>query len=118
MSGLILIFSTCLRPFIFTVTLPPPEEASTIVSSIFFCSTSYCRLACETNSCKLNPPILSSALLPIINDCPDLRAKFFLHLLHDRVLLGSAASPSIGCGTLGNGLRCTTGNDAYFDRTS
>src|SRR5712692_1467630 len=58
-SGSIFMLKTCLRPSILTVTLPPPEEPSTTVSSIFFCSTSYCRLACDINSCRLNPPIVA-----------------------------------------------------------
>src|SRR5271156_6510767 len=62
-SGSILTLNTCLRPFILTTTLPPPEEPSTTVSSIFFCRTSYCRLACDINSCRLNPPIVDPQLV-------------------------------------------------------
>src|SRR5208283_4625823 len=56
-SGSILMASTCLRPSILTVTVPPPDEASTTVCSIFFCSVSYCCFACAMSSCKLNPDI-------------------------------------------------------------
>src|ERR1039458_7795951 len=113
-SGSILMASTCLRPSILTVTVPPPAEASTTVCSIFFCSTSYCCLACDISSCKLNPDIrkfvignlkvrgllnyklqianykLVSSFLPIIDHGADFRSEFVLQVLHDRVLFGSA----------------------------
>src|SRR5258708_18931144 len=56
-SGSIRRLSNCLRPSIFAVTVPPPDEASTTVSCIFFCKVSYCDLAFDINSCRLNPPI-------------------------------------------------------------
>ena len=33
------------------------DQPSTTVSSIFFWRVSYCRLACDINSCRLNPPM-------------------------------------------------------------
>src|SRR5580658_1735938 len=56
-SGSICRLSSCLRPSILAVTVPPPDEASTTVSCIFFCRVSYCALAFDINSCKLSPPI-------------------------------------------------------------
>src|SRR6516162_1456680 len=55
--GSSLIPNRCLRPSIFTVTDPPPEELSTTVSCIFFCKASYWRLACDIKSWRLNPLI-------------------------------------------------------------
>src|SRR5258708_3695106 len=103
---------TCLRPSILTVTVPPPEEASTTVCSIFFCSVSYCCLACDMISCKLKPDIenlltaetpgnkfnfFSFSLrlggsnllfLPIVDHGADFGAELFLHALHDRIMFG------------------------------
>src|SRR6266852_5925424 len=56
-SGSMRRLSSCLRPSIFAVTVPPPDEASTTVSCIFFCRVSYCALAFDISSCRLNPPI-------------------------------------------------------------
>src|ERR1700746_1049388 len=56
-SGSIRRLSSCLRPSIFAVTVPPPDEASTTVSCIFFCTESYCAFAFDIRSWRLNPPI-------------------------------------------------------------
>src|SRR5215472_14920636 len=100
-SGSILMLNTCLRPSIFTVTLPPPAELSTTVSCIFFCSTSYCRLACDINSCRLNPLITPRAKTRwnsfslVIDNGADFRTKFFHHPPHHWLLLGAAAAASV-----------------------
>src|SRR5215469_1159057 len=110
-SGSILMLNTCLRPSIFTVTLPPPAELSTTVSCIFFCSTSYCRLACDINSCRLNPLIRTSSKtglnsFPFVIDYgTDFRAKFFHHPFHHWFLLGASAAASIRRGRRFPGVR-------------
>src|SRR6478752_3651535 len=109
-SGSILMFNTCLLPSIFTVTVPPPAEPSTTVSCIFFCRVSYCCLACDISSCRLNPPMSSVpgflgalrelALVLVVNNRANLRPELFLHAPHHRVLLGAATAAAIArCGT-------------------
>src|SRR5208283_5152208 len=61
-------------------------------------------------------------LLPIVDDGTDFGSKFFLHALHDGILLGSAAGTSVGRrgrlagrgGRLGRAARF----DQKFDRSS
>src|ERR1700678_3825319 len=84
--------SSCLRPSIFAVTVPPPEEASTIVSCIFFCRVSYCDFAFDINSCRLNPPMVALPLLLVIDYRANLGAEFLLQAPDDWVLLGAAAA--------------------------
>src|SRR5713101_6770216 len=142
-SGSILIPNTCLRPSILTVTVPPPEEPSTTVSSIFFCSVSYCRLACDINSCRLNPPIryvpdflsgvsystafsskenprgycgFSLAFSFVIDNGANLGAEFFPHAVDYGILLGPAPPASVGRRRMRRSrLRHAPGNDSEPD---
>src|SRR5215469_5839532 len=97
-SGSILRLSNCLRPSILTVTVPPPDEASTTISCIFLCSVSYCCLACDISCWRLNPPIAPSLLLvPLVDDGANLGAEFFLQAAHDGIVFGAPAAATIGC---------------------
>src|SRR5579864_6363595 len=114
-SGSIRRLSNCLRPSIFAVTVPPPDVASTTVYCILFCRASYCDLAFDIRSCKLNPPMdcclsflrswcwvldvrkfllpktqYSLPFVPVINDGADLRSELFLHATDDWILLRAA----------------------------
>src|SRR5208337_2479012 len=111
-SGSMRILSSCFRPSIFAVTVPPPDEASTTVSCIFFCRVSYCDFAFDISSCRLNPPIdprlpASGAGLPeqpetgsrmpvflpfllIVDHGPNLGPEFLPQTLHHLVLLRPA----------------------------
>src|SRR5262249_49283376 len=61
-SGSIFRLNNCLRPSILTLTVPPPEDASTTVSCIFFCRVSYCCLACDISCWRLKPPMNTSKI--------------------------------------------------------
>src|SRR3984893_895415 len=95
-SGSIRKLRSCLRPSIFAVTVPPPDEASTTVSCIFFCRVSYCAFAFDIKSCRLNPPIVALALLLVVNHRTNLRPEFFPHALHHGILFCPAAASAIG----------------------
>src|SRR5579863_1988626 len=128
-SGSMRRLSNCLRPSILAVTVPPPAEASTTVSCIFFCRFAYCACAFDISSCRLNPPIgirllapaiqLSecscnrkpeAALLPflsVINHRPNFRAEFFAHALHYGILLSAAATSESVCAVSSRARRPT-----------
>src|SRR5579872_459241 len=120
-SGSMRRLSNCFRPSIFAVTVPPPDEASTIVSCIFLCSASYCAFAFDIRSCRLNPPISPSeasfnvakfqgfqrctrkpelktlelsflSFLSVIDHGSNLGPELFLHATHHGVLFRTAAS--------------------------
>src|SRR5664279_4305991 len=101
-SGSITTPKTCFCPFILTVTLPPPDEASTVICCIFSCSFSACCRACASMSCKLNPSMKSPTfagcnravrLAPflMIDHGTNFGAKLFLHALHDGIGHGATA---------------------------
>src|ERR1700751_4976787 len=111
-SGSMRRLSSCLRPSIFAVTVPPPDEASTTVSCIFFCRESYCAFSLDISSWRLNPPIkpqvskfqgfkvsrvkfrqISETIetshlpfLPVVDHRSYLGAEFFLHAAADGIL--------------------------------
>src|ERR1700730_18628959 len=80
--------SNCLRPSIFAVTVPPPDEASTTVSCIFFCRVSYCDLAFDISSCRLNPPMSCLSLVCIAGceECMGPAPDEVLMILHNQYI--------------------------------
>src|SRR2546423_15254753 len=102
-SGSIRRLSSCLRPSILAVTVPPPEVASTTVSCIFFCRLSYCDLALDISSCRLKFPMrLFRAkdervrpflfLLPIIDYGTNLGPELLAQAPHHGILFRPAAA--------------------------
>src|SRR5271157_5802983 len=87
-SGSMRRLSNCLRPSILTVTVPPPDVASTTVSCIFFCRASYCDFAFDISSCRLNPPIKNVLpLISVIDHGANLGAELLPHAADNRILL-------------------------------
>src|SRR5664279_500156 len=104
-SGSITTPKTCFCPFILTVTLPPPDEASTVICCIFSCSFSACSRACASISCKLNPPMNAPTFAGrnravrlvaflMIDHRTNFGAKLFLHTLHNWIGHGATARAS------------------------
>src|SRR5438034_253667 len=65
-------------------------------SFTFFCRVSYCALAFDIKSCRLNPPIVALPLLLVVNHRTNLRPEFFPHALHHGILFCPAAASAIG----------------------
>src|SRR5260370_22763104 len=97
-SGSILTARTFLWPSIFTVTIPPPEDASTRISATSCCMRSCICCACFIMFCML-PGNFTSLLLQIA-DRANLAAEYLLKFFHFRIgqrprrrlALGSLAS--------------------------
>src|SRR5580692_395778 len=75
---------SCFCPFILTLTMPPPAEASTSTVSTCFCSPS-----CICRNCVR---ICCSAFTSMVYSSPpfhvgNMAAESFQHRAHDRILL-------------------------------
>src|SRR6266480_2626493 len=93
-SGSIFTASTFLWPSILTVTIPPPDEASTRIRATSCCMRSCICCACFIMFCML-PGSFTYLLLQIANR-PNLPAEYLLELLHFRIGQRSRRSLVLG----------------------
>src|SRR5260370_26608764 len=95
-SGSILTARTFLWPSIFTVTIPPPEDASTRISATSCCMRSCICFACFIMFCMLPGNFMS--LLLQIADRANLAAEYLLKFFHFRI--GQRPGRSLALGRL------------------
>ncbi len=98
-SGLDMDLSTCLRPSIFTVTLPPPEEDSDhrlfhllLQDFVLLLGLRHQFLQVESAH-QISLTHSKSPLFLLVDDGPNFCAKLLFHAADHRVLLGPAAPP-------------------------
>src|SRR3954453_6584456 len=87
-SGSIFTPSTCFWPFMRTLTLPPPAEASTTVSDIF-CWSSRC-MSCAFDIISCNCFGFTLLLLLMIDDGANLGTELLYESLYQRIVRRSA----------------------------
>src|SRR5215510_16219677 len=90
-----------------TVTLPPPDDASTMVARIFSCNSWVARCAWANSSCGfIKDSQLSLVTLAVVDHAANLGAKLFLHAADHRIISGARTGAAVRSGATAIPRRC------------